>query len=147
MRPIRCCCVLLAVLLVSTSLFASWTRTADTKGNQIYCVAQSAGHLFAGTWGAGIYRSSDDGVTWFPANNGLAVSTIFGFGAAPGWVFACTESGGGVYRSLDNGASWTAMNTGRSDTSVYSLWIIGSDLYASVGSGGVGKRLLSVIVS
>ena len=101
----RICVILLLLPLVTTILYADLTRTSDTRGDHIQCLAQSAGYLFAGTWGAGIYRSSDNGVTWTPSNTGLLVSTIYGLGATPGWVFAGTESGGGVYRSSDNGGT------------------------------------------
>jgi hypothetical protein len=112
MRSTRICVTLLLFPLFTTILYAGWTRTGDTKGNHVQCLAQSAGYLFAGSWGGGIYRSSDNGITWTPSNSGLLVSVIYAFGTTPGWVFAGTASGGGVFRSSDNGGTWQLAMTG-----------------------------------
>jgi len=66
----------------------------------------SSGHIFAGTYfGGGVFRSTDDGGTWTPVNNGLECGNIWSLAInSSGEIFAgtagCQE---GVYRSTDNG--------------------------------------------
>jgi len=77
--------------------------------------------LYAGTWGGGVFRSSNNGATWLavtagltlPMYNrgGLAVNpvtpTILFAGDYYGWL-----AGGSVYRSTDGGDSWTVSLAG-----------------------------------
>lgn len=66
--------------------------------------------LFAGTLGAGIYRSSDASDAWQPANHGLSDLTVRGLAVSPafatdGIVLVATD--GGLFLSTDDGATWT----------------------------------------
>lgn len=68
--------------------------------------------MYAGTWGDGIFRSTDHGATWEAANagitlplhiqGGLAVNTV-----TPTILYAGDFQGGGLYRSEDGGDSWS----------------------------------------
>lgn len=64
-----------------------------------------------GTYGTGIYRSIDGGVTWTRVMNRLE-SNLFGVQKIrfnplnANSVYACTTEG--VYKSVDNGATWNA---------------------------------------
>ena len=65
------------------------------------------GTLFAGTKDSGVYKSSDDGLTWIQINNGLYNKNIFRVKTSPNnLLFACSESDGGIYRSSNFGESW-----------------------------------------
>jgi photosystem II stability/assembly factor-like uncharacterized protein len=66
--------------------------------------------LYTGTDGAGVYRSTDNGTTWHPANGGIATAAITSVAVDAhqvGTLLATTEDGV-VYRSVDAGTSWTA---------------------------------------
>ena len=88
----------------------------------------------------GIYKSTDGGETWMPANNGLAedlgsmdVHEIVASPTTPGLLYAGTRAG--VYRSTDGGGSWAS--TGFSE-GVRSLLIDPTDpssLYAGTDAG------------
>jgi hypothetical protein len=71
--------------------------------------------IFAGTEGAGIYRSLDNGATWGEANTGLPNTNdaryVFSLTVSSGTIFAGTN-GAGIYRSLNNGATWSEANSG-----------------------------------
>lgn len=72
----------------------------------------SSNTLYAGTWGEGIYHSTDDGVTWETANDGLPIPFHVRGGLTvnpitPTQVFAGDYYGGGLYRSENGGISWT----------------------------------------
>ncbi len=65
------------------------------------------GWLFAGTFGAGLYRSKDEGDSWEQLSPNFLPSNILSLapGAKKGEMFAGTVFGG-LYYSNDNGDSW-----------------------------------------
>lgn len=78
------------------------------SGQTIYSLTMNDyGTLFAGTKESGIYKSSDNGLSWLQINNGIYNNNIFRVKAGPSnLLFACSESDGGIYRSTSLGASW-----------------------------------------
>ncbi len=90
-----------------------WQQTNGPYGGSIRALAvNSNGVVFAGTVGAGIFRSSDDGETWIVFNNILSNKTITALAInSSGDIFAGVEYEG-VYRSADDGESWVAVNNG-----------------------------------
>jgi hypothetical protein len=54
--------------------------------------------------GPGVYRSSDNGNAWLPAD-GLTDKSVLGFAKNSSYLFAVTR-GYGVFRSNDDGATW-----------------------------------------
>ena len=69
--------------------------------------------LYAGTWEQDIYRSTDHGATWQPANTGITLPLRVQGGLAvnpvtPTILYAGDYYGnGGLYRSENGGISWT----------------------------------------
>lgn len=78
------------------------------SGQTVYSLTMNDnGTLIAGTKDSGIYKSSDNGLTWLQINNGLYNKNIFRVKTGPSnLLFACSESDGGIYRSTNLGASW-----------------------------------------
>ncbi len=80
--------------------------------------------MYAGSWGAGVFRSTDGGNVWVAYNQGLKNLNIDSLAidpVRPNVLYAGTHAGG-VYKSVDSGASWSAANTGiQADAIVYSL--------------------------
>jgi hypothetical protein len=67
--------------------------------------------LYAGTYGTGVYRSTDNGVSWNAcANTGLADLNVASLVTSPGGTLYA-GTGSGVYSSTDC-ESWTALNAG-----------------------------------
>ena len=77
------------------------------------------GNIYAGTAGTGIFRSTDNGTTWVPADsshNWVSALTIDNIGD----IFAgCMP--GGIYLSTDRGVSWQARDSGLTSMWVYAL--------------------------
>ena len=99
--------------------------------------------LFTGTFGGGVFVSTNGGGGWSAANNGIPANTIVNsLTISPGYaadhaIFAGT--GGGVFDSTNGGASWSAANTGLTSTSVSSLAVspdFASDQTLFAGTGG-----------
>jgi photosystem II stability/assembly factor-like uncharacterized protein len=69
-------------------------------------------YIYMGTYGRGIYRSSDDGDTWEPSpNSGLIIDVAYDIVTIGGDLIASTY-GDGIYVSHDNGDSWSESNDG-----------------------------------
>jgi hypothetical protein len=101
---------------------------------------------YAGTYGAGVFKSTDRGRSWTPVNSGLLDGTahVSALAADRGssTVYAGTERG--VYRSDDGGAGWAAANAGMSESQVHAIAldpIAPSTLYAAVALRGVFKSV------
>ena len=115
--------------------------------------------LYIGTGGAGVFKSTDGGVTWQPVSSRLPriattvtsatghvtrITTTVGVTALaldpahPTTLYAAT-GGSGIFRSTDAGRSWHAINAGLSVFDVRSLGIdaTGRRLYAGTALGGV----------
>ncbi|HWF44319.1 MAG TPA: hypothetical protein VG537_06735 [Candidatus Kapabacteria bacterium] len=85
----------------------------------------------------GVFFSSDDGISWNHASDGMAGDTnVWALVVNAGIVYAAGQYDG-VYRSKDQGRDWTVSNIGFSDTiGVRSLIESGQDIFA--GSWGYG---------
>ncbi|HYK42545.1 MAG TPA: hypothetical protein VE007_09150, partial [Thermoanaerobaculia bacterium] len=72
--------------------------------------------------GYGVYKSTDAGATWAPANSGIEGLAILTLAADPaGGLFAGT--GHGVFRSTSGGGTWTGVNEGLSDEVVSAVLV------------------------
>lgn len=120
--------------LTQTNNNLQWTQTAGPYGGFVTAFGLNGPILFAGTEGAGVFRSTDSGQNWTPASNGLTNRTIRAFTVNGTNLFAGTE-GGGVYRSSDNGANWTQVNNGLANTTVRALAVSGTALLAGTTAG------------
>ncbi|MBX3235254.1 MAG: hypothetical protein KF814_03800 [Nitrospiraceae bacterium] len=93
------------------------------------------GTVYAGSFGMGIFRSSDRGRTWVSANDGLTDLFVLCLTTAKdGTVYAGTFRGG-VFRSRDAGKTWQAVNGGLKRLEVKALMADGKGLYAGTGDG------------
>jgi len=71
-------------------------------------------NIYAGHFGKGVYKSFDQGNTWYLKSQGLGNRTIQSLATHPtssGIVYAGTY-GGGIYKSTNAGESWQASNGG-----------------------------------
>ncbi len=97
----------------------------------------SNGTIFSGNWGgAGIFRSSDEGITWENVQSGYWV-----------WTVAIDDndniyvgtSSHGVIKSTDNGDSWIDLSVGAASNDFRDIVIRDNAIYASSWGGGVLK--------
>lgn len=68
--------------------------------------------LYAGTYGNGLYRSTDGGSNWSPAGSGMRTTFVSALVVEPDSTLVAATIGGGVYRSADGGSTWTPSNAG-----------------------------------
>jgi len=88
--------------------------------------------LFAGTESAGVFISTDNGITWSAVNNNLNLN-ISCLGVNGTTLFAGTPYWG-MYRTSDNGSSWSQVNDGSLPDEIHSITTNNGIIYASTGS-------------
>jgi len=131
--------IFLFTLCVITASSAQWVQTNGPGGGTVTMIVSNQSSIFAVTQERGLYRSSDDGVTWSWIGAGLpdtktnSLSALAANDNALEVAYSLSGAGQGVvYRSTDNGASWQnntpAFTNAFAD--VYSLAAIGNDFYA-----------------
>jgi hypothetical protein len=123
---------------------ASWIqRNGAFPSMQVFSLVVSGTDIYAGTggsFGAGVYKSSDNGLNW----TNVTPSTMNTFNAVRSLavngtnIFAGTD--GGIFMSLLSGissSSWSSFNTGLTNQNIRSLKIKGITIYAGTYGNGV----------
>ena len=143
----KSCLILLlyAVLFLSaTNLYSQWVQTgfpADSASNLwVSCLAAKEGNLFAGTWGDGVYRSTDGGGNWEEVNYGLSNVWVHALAVVPrpgGGTNLFAGVRGGVCRSTDDGTSCVSANSGFDPAiEVQALGVAGTTILAGCAQQG-----------
>ncbi|GAB1429956.1 hypothetical protein MASR2M18_07890 [Ignavibacteria bacterium] len=126
--------IFIVVLLAQVSLFAQWEQIKGPDGEYyILSIVSQNNYLYAGT-GSGVFRSTDNGVTWQKKSSGLNALSVTCLLQLGNYQYAGTY-GGGVYRSSDNGDSWQQNISGLNSLYVYCLIKFGDYLYVGMDNG------------
>jgi Secretion system C-terminal sorting domain len=110
-------------------------QVINGMGNKnVYSLAYSGNNLFAGTYGFGVYLSTNNGGSW--TQTSLNNQNVYSLAANGNNVFAGTADsvGGGVYRTTNNGANWTLV---LNNLGVPSLAANGNNIFAGTFISGV----------
>ena len=120
----------------TTNFGISWKNVDSTNnGAGVEKIIVVNNTVFAGTYGNGIKKSTDNGQTWYFSNNGLGNDAV---------VLDLMVNGSniyagifwGVYVSTDNGANWINKSAGiYPGSSVYCLAKSGNNLLAGSDNG------------
>lgn len=123
-----------------------WEKTKGPPGLQVTVIYKANSIVFAGTATQGVYKSTDDGVTWVAANTGIELTQVHDLIASGGNLLAATSSksficpaANNVFKSTDNGSTWTP-TSGLSAQIVNSFALKGSFVYAvfaNLGASGI----------
>ena len=117
-----------------------WVQTNGPYGGEVKTLyATPEGVIFAGTGGAGIFRSTDLGNSWTPVNTGLSDPSGDGLYAA---VYAQKRQmlyagSGELYASADGGDTWHYVPTLQKRVSVRGIVTIGARVYIGTFGDGV----------
>ena len=126
----------LLYLLFASSAPGQWVATNGPEGGVVFRIAASGPTVFAGTLGAGAYRSTNNGASWSSIGLSFAGdwSEIDAIAIAGSTVFI--GSGAGIAVSGDGGSIW-ANATGNLPQSnpVVSIAVIGDSLMIGSNDG------------
>ncbi|MEP7146861.1 MAG: T9SS type A sorting domain-containing protein, partial [bacterium] len=89
-----------------------------------------------GTFGNGVYRSTNDGANWIQVNAGLTNFNPRGFLVHGAYIFA-SFWGGGIYRSSNNGTDWFPVGSGITNLNDWRIIEVGNNLFLASFGGGV----------
>jgi hypothetical protein len=126
-----------AGIFVSTNDGDTWTAGGSGPANFVRSfVITPSGDVFAGS-GTGVHRSTDNGNSWAPQNNGLTNTSVGSLVRGQnGDLFAGVE--GGVFRSTNNGTNWIAATAGLPAMFINALaFSTNGFLFASASDSGV----------
>ena len=118
-----------------------WAQTNGPYGGEVNTLYSTPeGVLFAGTDGAGIFRSTDLGNSWTPVNTGLSYEPGEGLSASAfaqkrNMLYAGTSRG--LYGSIDGGNTWQHVPTLGTYVSVSGIVTVGARVYISTFGDGV----------
>jgi ligand-binding sensor domain-containing protein len=96
-----------------TSLLSSGSVLSAGGYTALDFDASKPGNLYVGTAHSGVFASTNGGISWFAASNGLPKGAVINdvmFDADQHQLWAATSAG--VYRSADGGLSWSALDKG-----------------------------------
>src|ERR1035437_6864780 len=132
--------LLLLLIFSNQILQAQWVQTNGPGGGDIQCFAVSGSNLFAGSFGGGVFLSTNNGTSWTAVNNGFPFpfSSVKALAVSGTNLFAGFD-GSGVYLSTNNGTSWTPVNNGLTGYGLYiqALDVSGTNLFAGTHGGGI----------
>jgi Secretion system C-terminal sorting domain len=140
-KPLLALTLFAALAVMPTSVLrAQWVQTNGPYQSGMKCFAVNGTDIFTATIysdssRAGVYRSTDNGQSWFLANAGLPIYIAVNALATSGSDLFAGLAGHGVYHSTNQGASWVWASSGLTDSSISSLFIFDGNLYAGTNSG------------
>ncbi len=125
-----CILVFIVVLFAHFALFAQWTRTNGPNGGMVTSVISMDNILYAGTYGGGVFRSTDNGSNW--EKTGLVKEDIRLFAHDNQYIYA---GGDGIYRSSDKGISWEEIYSGLRNVHINAIHTNGKYIFIATFGG------------
>jgi len=116
----------------STNLGDNWSVVGLTSLN-IYSLMYRSGLLMAGTYGSGLYTSTNNGLNWTPAV-GISDNDIFSLGYDSANLYTGTADSG-MFLSYNNGQFWVPSNNGLRGREVGDIHYFNGAVYAATWNG------------
>ncbi len=124
---------------VTAHIMSSWTSASGPGVGTVNAIVRGSidpDRIYLGTYG-GIYRSTDNGLTWHQANSGMFSDVVRALAIDPltNTLYAGTD--GGIFISTDGAESWTYSIAGIGDISTWGgircIHISGDRIYTGAG--------------
>src|SRR5215510_1283333 len=91
--------------------------------------------VYAGSFGLGLFRSEDRGVSWTKSGQGVTDPFILTLTTGKDGANYAGTFRGGVFRSRDQGKSWQAINSGLKRLEIKALLAVSDGVYAGTSDG------------
>lgn len=125
----------------TTDFGTTWKNQTPDVGDYISSFAQSATHIFAATYGAGILRADKKDFDWkeIAGNYGVQIGLLYvnslatASGRGVDMIYAATDDG--IWRSATNGDTWEKSNRGLTEPYANVLVTNGLEVYAGTDAG------------
>ena len=144
-----------ALALLSGRAQGEWVQAPGPHGVRTNVLYKNGSTLYVGTDSRGVYRSSDNGAHWQPANAGIEHASISDIIVSGSNLLAAAANscGVGVYKSTDSGEHWSATGLsvavnsfGIKNGQVYAAALdLSSSIYKSTNNGNTWQQLSSPI--
>ncbi|HTY11934.1 MAG TPA: T9SS type A sorting domain-containing protein [Bacteroidota bacterium] len=147
MKSITYIAALLAFVFVAWPTNAQWYQKG-LSGERVTALAiKSNGHIFAGTYSDGLFRSTDNGDSWtlVLGSSLYGVYEVFSIAFDTGGTIYAGTYGAGLFRSTNDGGSWASLSSdyGSNNLPVDDIYAVGitspGKILAIDGSGSVGN--------
>ncbi len=126
----------LVYLLLVSSASAQWVPTNGPEGGEVFRIAASGPTLFAGTLGAGVFKSTNGGASWSAVSLPFAGNWYYIYAIAITGNTVFVGSGAGIAVSADGGSLWAnASGNLPQYTAVLSIGLIGDSLLIGTDNG------------
>lgn len=123
---------------------STWQETGPYGGpvTDVAISPNDPNTLFAATFGAGVFKSTDGGNNWSPINNGMTGLYIQQLIINHGVLYAVPYPGRGIYKSMDDGAHWITINGDLPfSIKIVELAVDNNTLFASDESGNIFRSI------
>lgn len=125
------------LLTVNGNSIANWEECSNgLECKVIRGLAVSGDTLFVGTYGAGVYCSTDLGNNWFPRNAGMEDDSISRVVIRGSTMFSSSYRRY-VYKSSDFGITWIQKKEGMTYNQVFKLATSGDNVYCGTNYHGL----------
>jgi gliding motility-associated-like protein len=129
---------LIIILLVSgQNAYAQWKKSNGPEAGAIRDILEFDGYLFASAGPGGVYVTTDNGLNWVEANNGLPYFPFCYSLTHFGSTLYASISNHGVFKSVNYGQNWIPINQGIEKRTIYSLLVNANDIYGCDSQGGL----------
>ncbi|MES2395469.1 MAG: T9SS type A sorting domain-containing protein [Bacteroidota bacterium] len=124
-------------VLIGLSANAQW-QGIGPGGGIVKCFAKGGSNIFAGTFGGGVFKTTDNGATWNSVNIGLTNTDVQALAVTiTGDTVLAGTYNGGVFLSINGGTSWVSISSNLTGLGllVQAVVIKGNKIFAGTSLG------------
>ena len=113
-------------MFIVSNTYSQWERLGP-YGARVTAFVQKNSYLFCGTYGYGVYKSTNGGMNWIQSSSGLTNLIVEATVVYGEDLYAGTYDG--MFKSTNYGQDWFEINNGISNnTNILTLYVNGIKL-------------------
>ena len=115
--------ILFSLPMPLLSQLNTWQQTSSEVDYPVYDFVSKQNTLFAAFYGAGVFKTTNEGQDWTACHTGLSNFLARDIALSGNNLFVGTN-GDGVFKSSDSGDSWQAVNDTLINQEIWSLLVV-----------------------